>query len=94
MVTGSLTLGKHRTTVSYMSKTLTIRTDETLREALARRAASQGKTVSEVVREILEQALAERPLESRIGHLRGGLRLPEEPSDAWRKQLRERNWRS
>ena len=58
--------------MSYMSKTLTIRTDDSLREALDQRAANQGKTVSEVVREILEQALVERPLASRIEHLRGG----------------------
>jgi hypothetical protein len=76
-----------------MSKTLTIRTDETLREALAQRAASQGRTVSEVVRDILEQALIERPLEARIGHLRGGLRLPQRSDDPWREQLRKRNWR-
>ena len=48
--------------MSYMSKTLTIRTDETLRQALDQRATSQGKTVSEIVREILEQALIERPV--------------------------------
>lgn len=76
-----------------MCKTLTIRTDETLREALAQRAASQGRTVSEVVREILKQALIERPLESRVGHLRGGLRLPQPSSDPWREQIRKRNWR-
>ncbi len=80
--------------MSYMSTTLTIRTDQTLRDALAQRAASQGKTVSEVVREILQQALMERPLESRIGHLRGGLRLPRQPTSPWQEQLRKRNWRS
>jgi plasmid stability protein len=76
-----------------MANTLTIRTDETLREALKQRAASQGKTVSEVVREILEQALLERPLASRVGHLRGGLQLPQPTPDSWQEQLAKRNWR-
>ncbi len=79
--------------MSYMSNTLTIRTDDALREALARRAKIQGKTVSEVVREILEEALAERPLAAKMGHLRGGLKLPRKPTDHWRKQIRDRNWR-
>jgi predicted DNA-binding protein len=77
----------------YMSKTLTVRTGEEIRDALQRRADAQGKTVSEVVREILEEALAERPLEYKAGHLKGRLELPSS-KDAWRKQLKERNWRS
>jgi len=77
-----------------MSKTLTIRTDDALHDALARRAKDQNKTVSAVVREILGQALIERPLAARIGHLRGGMKLPQQSSEPWRQQLRERNWRS
>jgi len=76
-----------------MSTTLTVRTDESLRKALARRAEAEGKTVSEIVREILEEALVERPLSEKIGHLRGGLRLPRKSSDRWRQQIRDRNWR-
>lgn len=76
-----------------MSTTLTIRTDETLRKVLARRAEAQGKTVSELVREILEDAVSERPLAEKIGHLRGGLRLSQKPSDKWRRQIRDHNWR-
>jgi hypothetical protein len=76
-----------------MSKTLTVRTGEEIRDALQRRADAQGKTVSEVVREILEEALAERPLEHKAGHLKGRLELPSS-EDAWRKRLKERNWRS
>jgi hypothetical protein len=100
-----------------MGTTLTLRTDEELRAALRRKAELQGKTVSELAREILTEALAERPLSERVGHLRG--RLPSHPSssaregkklreprrkgpepaasggasDAWRDQLRRRNWR-
>jgi plasmid stability protein len=76
-----------------MSTTLTIRTDEALREALAKRASAQGKTVSEVAREILRSALEERALEERTSHLRGRLRLEKNQTEAWRQSLRERNWR-
>ena len=78
----------------YMSTTLTIRADETLREALQERARAQGKTLSEVAREILQNALEDRPLELRTGHLRGRLSLRAEQTESWRKVLRERNWRS
>jgi hypothetical protein len=77
-----------------MSTTITIRTDELLREALDKRAAASGKTVSELVREILEEALADRPLHVRAGHLKGRLRLPRKASEPWRKHLRRQNWRS
>ena len=53
----------------------------------------QGKSVSEVAREILTAAVSERPLVERIGRLRGQLELPRASSDPWRKQLRKRNWR-
>jgi plasmid stability protein len=76
-----------------MRTTLTIRTDEHLREALEERAALQGKTVSELAREILADAVSERPLGARIGHLRGQLKLPPTSSDPWRQQIRKRNWR-
>ena len=80
--------------MSYMrNTTLTVRTDAELREALDRRAEAEGKTLSELVREILERAVTERPLAQRVGHLRGRLRLAS-TGDAWRKRLRERNWRS
>ena len=77
-----------------MSTTLTVRADEALRDALAERARSQGKTVSQLVREILEAALAERPLGARAGHLKGRLVLREQASEPWREGLRQRNWRS
>ena len=80
--------------IVYMSTTITIRADESLREALAARAAQSGKTVSQLVREILEKALEDRPLRYQAGHLKGKLRLAENRSDAWRQRLRGRNWRS
>ncbi len=76
-----------------MNTTLTVRTDQTMRQALERRANAQGLTVSELVRRILGEAISERPLKQRAGHLRGRLELPGATSDPWRKQLRERNWR-
>ena len=66
--------------------------DEKLREALRERATLQGKTVSQLAREILSEALEERPLAARIGHLRGRLKLPPDTSDALR-EIRARNWR-
>lgn len=77
-----------------MSTTLTVRTDDALRDALAERARAQGKTLSQLVREILEAALAERPVESRAGHLKGRLMLREQASEPWRESLRRHNWRS
>jgi plasmid stability protein len=77
-----------------MRKTLTIRADKTLRTALEQRARTQGKTLSELAREILRNALEERPLELKTGHLRGRLSLRRDEPEAWRKALRERNWRS
>jgi len=76
-----------------MSTTITIRADESLREVLDRKAAASGRSVSALVREILEEALIDRPLQLRVGHLKGGLRLPEETSEPWRRHLRRRNWR-
>lgn len=74
--------------------TMTIRTDEKLREALRRRAEAQGKTASAVAREILEENLENRTLESRAGRLKGRLDLEPEVSDPWRREIRERSWRT
>lgn len=76
----------------YMS-TITFRTDDALRHELEERAAAAGKSLSEVVREILESAVRREPLAGRIGRLRGALR-PDGDDDPWRRRLRERNWRS
>jgi predicted transcriptional regulator len=77
-----------------MSTTLTIRLDEAMRDALAKTAEAQGKTVSRLVREILREALAERPLKARAGHLKGALMLREQAVEPWRESLRQRNWRT
>jgi plasmid stability protein len=76
-----------------MGTTITIRTEAGLRSLLEERAAASGKSISELVREILESALSERPNGERTGHLRGRLSLSKRPEEPWRKTLRERNWR-
>jgi plasmid stability protein len=76
-----------------MTTSLTIRTDPALKEALSRRAEAKGVTTSELAREILSEALAERPLGQKVGHLRGTLDESAPRVDAWRKALRARNWR-
>lgn len=76
-----------------MRTTLTIRTDEALRRALEERARAQGKTVSAFAREVLASAVAERPLEARVGHVRGRLRLDSPAAGTWRDRLRRYNWR-
>ena len=63
-----------------------------MRRALEQRAAESGSSLSEVVRDILSDALEERPLAERVGHLRGSLAL-DRPEPVWRARLRERNWR-
>lgn len=76
-----------------MGATLTIRADEALRKALSDRAESEGKTVSALIREILEEAVSPKSWDLRVGHLKGRLEVREAGLDGWRKQLRDRNWR-
>ena len=78
----------------YVRTTITVRTDSSLRAALLDRAETQGKTLSELVREILEGAVLDRPLGGRIGHLKVRLSLSSSANEDWRKRLRDRNWRS
>jgi hypothetical protein len=75
-----------------MNKTIAVRVDAELEEALEQRARTSGVTVSQVVRDTLRNAFAERPLSARIGHLRGTLEVRED-GDPWRRAQRERNWR-
>ncbi|GJL55990.1 MAG: hypothetical protein NPIRA02_31220 [Nitrospirales bacterium] len=77
-----------------MTTTITIRADDALRTALAKRAKIQGKNVSEVIREILQSAVEERPLGTRVGHLKGRLHLGKKSVDPWRARLQNQNWRS
>ena len=73
---------------------LTIQTDPELVQALEERAENLGTSVSSVANDILREALEERPLANRVGHLKGRLELPEDPTDPFSKTIREHNWRS
>lgn len=76
-----------------MRTTITIRAGSDLRSRLRRRAESEGKTMSDVVREILERDLMDGLGKVRIQDLRGRLTLPRRSGEAWRIRLRARNWR-
>ena len=80
-------------TLVYMSTTITIRTEDPLRKRLEERAAATGKTLSALVREILESAVAERSLGRRAGHLKGCLTFPRDRPNDWKNSIRDRNWR-
>ncbi len=79
--------------MSYMRTTITIRADLSLRSLLEERAEATGKTISVIVREILERALGERPMGDRIRHLRGTLARGRHRDDRWSRSIRARNWR-
>lgn len=74
-----------------MSTTITIRAESSLRDALEKRAAETGRSLSAVVRQILVDALTERPMEGRVGHVRGRFRVAETSQDPSRAELRRRN---
>jgi hypothetical protein len=76
----------------HVEKTLTVRLDKSQSTALTARARAQGKTRSALVRELIAQGLEERPLQHRIGHLKGRVELPGAKGE-WRRRIKERNWR-
>jgi len=78
--------------MSLMDRTLTIRLDRSQEKALTARAAVLGKTRSELVRELIARGLEERPLEGRVGYLKGRLAVPA-PKAGWRRRIKDRNWR-
>ena len=77
-----------------MTTTLTFRMEKEQREKLRKRAAALGKSESELLREILDRELDERPLSERIGHLAGSISLPRDKGDEWAKHIRKQNWRT
>lgn len=79
--------------IVHMSKTITIRTDESLRKALEKRAQERGRTLSQEVRKILQDAIEEKPMGMKTKHLRGKLSLDHQQIEPWRKSIRDRNWR-
>jgi hypothetical protein len=77
-----------------MKAMLTIRLDARQQRAIAAAARRQGKSTSAIVREALDRALANRPIATRAAHVEGALDLSSARGSAWRKTLKERNWRS
>jgi hypothetical protein len=77
-----------------MTKTFTIRLGRAESDALTRRARTLGKSRSAVVRELLVDALIERPLAIKSGHLKGRLAIGRRHRISWRQELKARNWRS
>jgi predicted DNA-binding protein len=76
--------------------TLTIRLPAKQREALRRRAAAEKRTESALVREMIEREIQRGFDFERVRHLVGSIvsRPKHWEKDAWRKHIRERNWRS
>lgn len=77
-----------------MTTTLTIRLDEKAKKALEERAKLRRTTISALLREIVDDAVTEKPLGERIGHLAGRLGPAQGEPDEWERHLRETNWRS
>ena len=75
-----------------MDRTLTLRLPRAQDEALARRARAIGTTRSALVRDLIDNALTNRPVERRVGHLKGRVALPRATA-GWRRELKDRNWR-
>ena len=80
-----------------MNETITIRLDAKQRRALRDRAAAEGKSESEVVRDLIDGQLQKRgTLGERAGRNLGVLDFApgSADSDPWRAHLRRTNTRS
>jgi len=79
-----------------MDTTLTIRLPIAQRKALKRRAAAAKQSESALVRELIEREMQHGFDFERVRHLAGSVASAPThwAKDAWRKQIRERNWRS
>jgi hypothetical protein len=80
--------------LDFMTTTLTFRLESEQRKKLRSKARLLGKSESEFLREILDRELAERPMSTRVGHLKGTLSFEVKSPASMRQVLRERNWRS
>ena len=65
------------------------------REALRRRALSEKRTESALVREMIQREIQRGFDFERVRHLVGSVASPPKhwEKDAWRKRIRQRNWR-
>jgi predicted DNA-binding protein len=78
-----------------MEATLTIRLAKAQREALRRRALTEKRTESALVREMIQREIQRGFDFERVRHLVGSVASPPKhwEKDAWRKRIRQRNWR-
>ena len=78
-----------------MDTTLTIRLAKAQREAIRRRARAEKRTESALVREMIQRELQRGFDFERVRHLVGSVASPPKhwEKDAWRKRIRQRNWR-
>jgi len=79
-----------------MDSTLTIRLPKAQRQALRRRAASEKRSESALVRQMIEREIHRGFDFERVRHLVGSIASPQKhwEKDPWRGHIRERNWRS
>lgn len=79
------------------TKLMAVRVETELWEAAAQRAEAMGTSVSEVVRDALREAVADRPLGDRVGLLRGSIQADAHADraspDSWQSEIRAHNWR-
>jgi antitoxin component of RelBE/YafQ-DinJ toxin-antitoxin module len=74
-----------------MDKMLAIPIDAKQQAAIARTARMLGMTISEFVRETLEQAVAARSLATKPTHVKGKLSLNTGSRNSWARALKQRN---
>ena len=81
--------------VNFMGTTLTIRLPAKQREALRRRAATERRSESALVRDLIEREIQRGFDFDRVRHLVGSIASPPKhwEKDSWRKHIRQRNWR-
>jgi hypothetical protein len=72
---------------------ITFRIPEGLRAGLRQRAKIQGKSESELMRELVHREIQPRTMGERIGHLKGTLSFKTAKMDDWQKSIKENNWR-
>jgi len=79
-----------------MENTLTIRLPKKQRDALKRRAAAEKRSESAVVRELIEREMDRGFDFERVRHVVGSVVSPRKhwEKSPWRRQIRQRNWRS
>jgi hypothetical protein len=79
-----------------METTLTIRLPAKQREALKQRAAAEKRSESALVRDMIDREMQRGFDFNRVRHLVGSLASQAKhwEKNAWRKHIRQRNWRS